>query len=53
MFKALCSLGIPKMTKPQDLQLLYAVKPSAAGYVIDITLPRGVTATEVMAKWEK
>jgi S-DNA-T family DNA segregation ATPase FtsK/SpoIIIE len=53
VFEALCSLGIPKMTKPQDLQLLYAVKPSRAGYIIDITLPRGVTATEVMAKREK
>jgi DNA segregation ATPase FtsK/SpoIIIE, S-DNA-T family len=30
VFETLCSLGIPKMTKPQDLQLLYAVKPSRA-----------------------
>jgi S-DNA-T family DNA segregation ATPase FtsK/SpoIIIE len=53
VFEALCSLGIPKMTKPEDIQLLFAVKPSRAGYIIDITLPRGVTATEVMAKREK
>ena len=51
--EALCSLGIPKMTRPEDIQLLFAVKPSRAGYIIDITLPRGVTATEVMAKREK
>jgi DNA segregation ATPase FtsK/SpoIIIE, S-DNA-T family len=51
--EALCSLGIAKMTKPEDIQLLYPVKPTRAGYVIDITLPRGVTTTEVMARREK
>ncbi len=51
--EALCSLGIAKMTKPEDIQLLYPVRPTRAGYVIDITLPRGVTATEVMTRREK
>jgi S-DNA-T family DNA segregation ATPase FtsK/SpoIIIE len=41
------------MTKPEDIQLLYPVEPSRAGYVIDVALPRGVTATEVMAKRDK
>lgn len=51
--EALCSLGIPKMTRPEDIQLLFPVKPNRSGYLIDINLPRGVTATEVMAKREK
>lgn len=52
VLEALCSLGIPKMG-PNDsdkLELLYGVKPTRAGYNIDITLPRGVTATSVMEK---
>lgn len=47
---ALCSLGIAKMNDPADIELLYGVKPTRAGYNIDLTLPRGVEATEVMAK---
>jgi DNA segregation ATPase FtsK/SpoIIIE, S-DNA-T family len=47
---ALCSLGIAKMNDPVDIELLYGVKPTRAGYNIDLTLPRGVEATEVMAK---
>ncbi|MGH8965270.1 MAG: hypothetical protein ACRDXB_08065, partial [Actinomycetes bacterium] len=53
VLEALCSLGIPKMTDPAQIQLLYGVKPSRAGYHIDLTLPRGVAATEVMAKRPK
>ena len=50
VLEALCSLGIPKMTSPENIELLYGVKPARAGYNIDLTLPRGVEATEVMAK---
>ncbi len=50
VLEALCSLGIPKMTKPDQIELLYPVKPARAGYHIDLILPRGVTATAVMEK---
>lgn len=53
VLEALCSLGIAKMNKPEDIELLYGVKPTRAGYNIDLTLPRGVTATSVMAKREE
>jgi S-DNA-T family DNA segregation ATPase FtsK/SpoIIIE len=53
VLRALCSLGIGKMTKPEDIELLYGVKPTRAGYHIDLTLPYGVTAGEVMEKREK
>lgn len=47
---ALCSIGIPKMTDPAGIELTYGVKPTRSGYNIDLTLPRGVEATEVMEK---
>jgi S-DNA-T family DNA segregation ATPase FtsK/SpoIIIE len=50
VLEALCSLGIPKMTRPDQIELLYPVKPSRAGYHIDLILPRGVTAISVMEK---
>jgi S-DNA-T family DNA segregation ATPase FtsK/SpoIIIE len=50
VLEALCSLGIPKMTKPEQIELLYPVKPARYGYHIDLILPRGVPATAVMAK---
>lgn len=50
VLEALCSLGIPKMTKPDQIELLYPVKPARAGYHIDLILPRGVTAISVMEK---
>lgn len=53
VLEALCSLGISKMSTPDDIELLYGVKPTRAGYNIDLTLPRGVTATSVMAKREQ
>jgi S-DNA-T family DNA segregation ATPase FtsK/SpoIIIE len=53
VLESLCSLDISKMTRPEDIELLYGVKPARAGYNIDLTLPRGVTATEIMAKREK
>lgn len=51
--RGLCSLGIARMTKPEEIELLYGVKPARAGYNIDIQLPFGVTATSVMAKREE
>jgi DNA segregation ATPase FtsK/SpoIIIE, S-DNA-T family len=53
VLEALCSLGIAKMNTADDIELLYGVKPTRAGYNIDLTLPRGVTATSVMAKREQ
>lgn len=50
VLEALCSLGIPKMTRPEQIELLYPVKPARYGYHIDLILPRGVPATAVMAK---
>jgi DNA segregation ATPase FtsK/SpoIIIE, S-DNA-T family len=38
------------MTRPDQIALLYPVKPGRAGYHIDLTLPHGVTATSVMEK---
>lgn len=46
---ALCSLAIAGMTKPEQITLLYGVKPTRAGYNLDLDLPRGVEATSVMA----
>jgi DNA segregation ATPase FtsK/SpoIIIE, S-DNA-T family len=50
VLEALCSLGIQKMTRPDQIELLYPVKPARAGYHIDLILPRGVTAISVMEK---
>ncbi len=36
VLEALCSLGIPKMTKPEQIELLYPVKPARSGYLIDL-----------------
>jgi S-DNA-T family DNA segregation ATPase FtsK/SpoIIIE len=51
---ALCSLGIPGMREPEDIRLLYAVKPSRnIGYDIDLELPKGVSSTDVMSRRDR
>ena len=35
VLEALCSLGISKMTRPEDVEFLCGVKPACSGYNID------------------
>lgn len=45
---ALVSLGIQRMTKVEDIGLLFDVARVGPGYQVDLELPRGVTAAAVM-----
>ena len=49
---ALCALGIAKMKEPDDIRLLMDVARQGQGYQVDLELPAGVTAADVMDRRE-
>ena len=51
ILQALCRLGIAKMNKPEDIRVLFDLaRVGNTGYVIELELPQGVTAAEVLDK---
>lgn len=50
ILQALCSLGIPKMTRPEDIRLFTDVAREGKGYRVELELPAGVTAESVVER---